>query len=76
MNWYYEQSGQRQGPISDAELDRLLASGRVTWLPGHDLRSDGTAVGLEPVKPELRPERQPELRTDRALIAALPRNPS
>ena len=26
--------------------DRLLASGRVTWLPGHDLRSDGTAVGL------------------------------
>ena len=26
--------------------DRLLASGRVTWLPGHDWRGEGMAVGL------------------------------
>jgi hypothetical protein len=30
MNWYYEQSGQRQGPVPDAELDRLLATGVIT----------------------------------------------
>ena len=30
MNWYYDQGGQRQGPIPEAELDRLLASGTIT----------------------------------------------
>ena len=30
MNWYYEKDGQRQGPVPDAELDRLIASGHVT----------------------------------------------
>ena len=30
MNWYYEKAGQRQGPITEAELDRLLASGEIT----------------------------------------------
>ena len=29
MNWYYEKAGQRQGPITEAELDRLLASGEI-----------------------------------------------
>lgn len=30
MNWYYEAAGQQQGPISDSELDRLLAEGKIT----------------------------------------------
>jgi hypothetical protein len=30
MTWYYEQSGQRQGPVPDEELDRLIAAGVVT----------------------------------------------
>ena len=30
MNWYYEKAGQRQGPVPEAELDRLIASGEVT----------------------------------------------
>ena len=30
MNWYYDQGGQRQGPVPEAELDRLLASGTIT----------------------------------------------
>ena len=30
MNWYYDQGGQRQGPVAEAELDRLLASGTIT----------------------------------------------
>jgi len=29
MNWYYDQGGQRQGPVDEAELDRLVASGTV-----------------------------------------------
>ncbi len=29
MNWYYDQGGQRQGPVEEAELDRLIASGTV-----------------------------------------------
>ncbi|MEA3207420.1 MAG: hypothetical protein QOE70_477 [Chthoniobacter sp.] len=30
MNWYYEQAGERQGPVPDSELDRLLASGAIS----------------------------------------------
>ena len=30
MNWYYDLGGQRQGPVPEAELDRLLASGTIT----------------------------------------------
>jgi hypothetical protein len=31
MNWYYDSGGgQRQGPISEAELDRLIAAGTIT----------------------------------------------
>ena len=29
MNWYYEKAGQRQGPVPESELDRLLASGEI-----------------------------------------------
>lgn len=30
MNWYYESGGQQQGPVSEGELDRLLAEGKIT----------------------------------------------
>jgi hypothetical protein len=30
MNWYYALGDQRQGPISDADLDALIATGKVT----------------------------------------------
>lgn len=30
MNWYYESAGQQQGPVSDSEIDRLLAEGKLT----------------------------------------------
>ena len=29
MNWYYEQNGQRQGPVPESELPGLLASGAI-----------------------------------------------
>lgn len=29
MNWYYVENGQQAGPVDDAQLDVLLASGRV-----------------------------------------------
>jgi len=29
MTWYYHSGGQQQGPVSDAELDNLLQSGRI-----------------------------------------------
>ena len=30
MNWYYEQNGQRQGPVPESELTTLLANGTIT----------------------------------------------
>ena len=30
MNWYYDLDGQRQGPVADDELDRLLAAGTIS----------------------------------------------
>jgi hypothetical protein len=30
MTWYYNSGGQQQGPISDAELASLLATGKIT----------------------------------------------
>ena len=30
MNWYYDLGGQRQGPVPEPELDRLLAGGTIT----------------------------------------------
>lgn len=29
MDWYYLENGKQAGPVSDAELDRLVASGRL-----------------------------------------------
>ena len=49
MNWYYDLGGQRQGPVPEAELDRLLASGTITtgtlvWCEGlADWQPLGTA---------------------------------
>ena len=30
MTWYYAIGNERQGPVDDATLDRLIASGTVT----------------------------------------------
>src|SRR5688572_14906993 len=30
MNWYYESGGQQQGPVTEADLARLLAEGKLT----------------------------------------------
>ncbi len=30
MKWYYESGGQQQGPVSEADLDRLAAEGKIT----------------------------------------------
>lgn len=30
MNWFYESEGQQQGPVSERDLDRLLAEGKIT----------------------------------------------
>jgi hypothetical protein len=30
MNWYYESAGQQQGPVTDSEIDRRLAEGKIT----------------------------------------------
>lgn len=55
MNWYYESGGQQQGPVTDADLDRLLAEGKITvdtlvwregmsgWTPLRTARPAGTA---------------------------------
>ena len=30
MNWFYESSGQQQGPVSDSDLAALLRDGTIT----------------------------------------------
>ncbi len=30
MNWFYESTGQQQGPVNEQELDRLIAEGKIT----------------------------------------------
>jgi hypothetical protein len=30
MNWFYESGGTQQGPVSETDLDRLLAEGKIT----------------------------------------------
>ncbi len=66
MNWYYEKAGQRQGPIPESELDRLLASGEITaatlvwsegmanWTPLGQARPTGSGQAAAPgeVPPE------------------------
>ncbi len=56
MNWYYDQGGQRAGPVSDSELDGLIAAGTVTqdtlvwsegmgnWAPLREARPSGAAA--------------------------------
>jgi len=56
MNWYYDLGGQRQGPVAEAELDRLLAAGTITtntlvwcegmenWTPMKDARPGAGAT--------------------------------
>jgi hypothetical protein len=51
MNWFYESNGQQRGPVSDPELDQLIAAGQITpatlvwreglanWQPLHTVRS-------------------------------------
>ena len=53
MNWYYDQGGQRQGPVPESEIDRLLASGAINettlvwregmanWAPLREARPTG-----------------------------------
>ncbi len=57
MNWFYESGGQQQGPVSDGDLDQLIAQGKVTpatlvwregmanWQPLSQARS----VGAPPI---------------------------
>ncbi len=62
MHWYYDAGGgQRQGPISESEFDRLIASGTITpqtlvwregmpgWIPLREARptAQGAADGSE-----------------------------
>jgi hypothetical protein len=59
MNWFYESAGQQQGPVSDGDLDRLLAEGRITpatlvwregltdWQPLSQARPAAAAPGLK-----------------------------
>src|SRR4051794_19069358 len=63
MNWYYESAGQQQGPVADAELDRLLAEGKITpdtliwreglagWAPMRTARPAPANVGAMPPPP-------------------------
>ncbi len=58
MNWYYDLGGQRQGPVDEPELDRLIAAGTVqpdtlvwcegmaNWAPVKDARPAGGGAGV------------------------------
>ncbi len=60
MNWYYEKAGQRQGPVPESEIDRLLASGEITtatlvwcegmanWMPLGQARPASTGTAAAP----------------------------
>lgn len=60
MNWYYEKAGQRMGPVPEAELDRLTASGEINaatlvwsegmanWTPLGQARAAGASAGAAP----------------------------
>src|SRR5262245_58655727 len=63
MNWYYESGGQQQGPVTDADLDRLLAEGKITidtlvwregmsgWTPLRSARPSGAPAPGVPTAP-------------------------
>lgn len=58
MNWYYDLGGQRQGPVDEAELDRLIAAdtvkpdtlvwreGMAGWAPLKDARPAGGGAAV------------------------------
>ncbi|MEP6672652.1 MAG: GYF domain-containing protein [Chthoniobacter sp.] len=60
MNWYYAQGDQRQGPVSDSELDALLAAGTINentlvwkegmanWTALKEARPTGAAADAPP----------------------------
>ena len=64
MNWYYEAAGQQQGPISDRELDRLLAEGKINpdtlvwreglpaWAPLRSTRAASESAAPVPISAE------------------------
>jgi hypothetical protein len=63
MNWFYAQGGQRQGPVSQEDFDRLVATGVITdstlvwrsgmgaWEPWSSLRPIGTPPQPRPDGP-------------------------
>jgi hypothetical protein len=66
MNWFYESGGSQQGPVTEAELDRLLAEGKITqdtlvwregmagWMPHRAARpapAAGPDLDLEVTRP-------------------------
>ena len=60
MNWFYESGGSQQGPVSEADLDRLLAEGKITgdtlvwregmagWTPHRVARAAQAAAAPDP----------------------------
>jgi hypothetical protein len=60
MNWYYALGDQRQGPVSESELDALIASGKINentlmwkegmanWAPLREVRAAGAQSGEAP----------------------------
>src|SRR5436305_5694954 len=56
MEWYYVEAGKQAGPVSEADLDQLVASGRVgsetlvwregmaNWLPLRQARPGAAAT--------------------------------
>jgi len=60
MEWYYVEAGNQAGPVSEADLDQLIASGRVgpetlvwrdgmaNWLPLRQARPGVTAAAPPP----------------------------
>jgi hypothetical protein len=63
MNWFYESNGQPRGPISDAELDQLVAKGEIipttlvwreglaNWQPLQSVRPTTDAGGPAAAEP-------------------------
>ncbi len=76
MNWYYESGGQQQGPVTDAELDRLITEGRVTqttlvwregqasWQPLRDARPTPGVPGAAAPAPTAAPSASPAAPVD------------
>jgi GYF domain 2 len=71
--WWYFSDGERKGPVSDDDLQRLLISGTITssslvwktgmagWQPAAQV--EGLAPMLASLPPELPPELPPDQKT-------------